>query len=230
MRQFTNSLFFTLGAVVGSQLKLRFDNYTQPRPLPHQWGRLLDHPWRLWYRKPAATLASFGFAPGMTVLELGCGTGVFTLEIARMVGEGGQVHAVDLQEPFLRQAQQRVQKGGLQSRVHFHHCGAYTLPIEANSVDLAIVVATLSQIPDKGAALRELRRVLRPGACLALSEELLDPAYAPPHIARRWLETAGYRYIGQSGTPFCYSQLYFTDKEPNTVDVIAEVTNESRQR
>lgn len=225
MQQLTNSLFFALGAVVGSQLKLRFDSYTQPHPQPHQWGRLLDHPWRLWYRKPAETLASFSFVPGMTVLELGCGTGVFTVEIARLVGESGQLHAVDLQEPFLRLAQQRVEKAGLRTRVHFHHCGAYALPLETNSIDLAIVVATLSQIPDKGAALRELRRVLRPGARLALSEELLDPAYAPPHLMRRWLAAAGYRYIGQSGTPFCYNQLYFSDKEPNTVDVIAGVTN-----
>jgi ubiquinone/menaquinone biosynthesis C-methylase UbiE len=132
---------------------------------------------------------------------------------------------VDLQEPLLRQAQQRVQQVGLQARVHFHHCGAYQLPLETNSIDLAIVIATLSQIPDKVLALRELRRVLRPGARLALSEELWEPAYAPPHIMRRWLETAGYRYIGQSGTPFCYNQLYFTDKEPNTVDVIAQVTS-----
>lgn len=223
MRQLTNSLFFTLGAIVGSQVKLRFDHYTKPRPLPHQWGRLLHHSWRLWYRKPAETLSVFGFAPGMTVLDLGCGAGIFTVEMAQMVGEGGQVHAVDLQEPLLRQAHQRVQAAGLQSRVHFHHCGAYALPLETNSIDLAVVVATLAQIPDKGAALRELYRVLKPGARLAISEEMPDPAYVPPQITRRWVEAAGYRYSGQSGSFFCYSQLYFTVKEPNTVDVVATV-------
>lgn len=226
MRQLTNSLFFTLGALVGSQVKLRYDNYQQPRPMPHQWSRLLDHPWRLRYRKPLETLGNFGFTPGMTVLDLGCGTGAFTVEMAQLVGASGQVHAVDLQEPLLRQAQQRVQTAGLQARVHFHHCGAYQLPLETNSVDLAIVIATLSQIPNRSAALHELYRVLKPGARLAISEELPDPAYVPPQLMRRWLTIAGYRFIGQSGAAFCYNQLYITDKEPNTVDVIAKVMGE----
>ncbi|MEZ4727673.1 MAG: class I SAM-dependent methyltransferase [Caldilineaceae bacterium] len=228
MRQLTNSLFFILGAVVGSQVKLRLDHYTKPRPLPHQWGRLLHHPWRLWYRKPAETVNTFGLTPGMTALDLGCGTGVFTVEMARMVGEGGQVHAVDLQEPLLRQAQQQVQQAGLQARVYFHHCGAYALPFETNSIDLAVVIATLTQIPDSGAALRELYRVLKPGGSLAISAELPDPAYVPPSLMRRRVAAVGYEYIGQSGTFFCYSQLYRVVKEPNTVDVIPEVIHESR--
>lgn len=230
MRQLTNSLLFTLGALVGSQLKLRFDTYQRPYPMPRQWGRLLAHPWRLRYRKPAETLGNFGITPNMTVLELGCGTGVFTCELAQMVGEGGHVHAVDLQAPLLLQAQQRVQTAGLQARVHFHHCGAYPLPFETSSIDLVVVVATLGQIPNKPAALRELYRVLKPGARLAVSEELPDPAYLPPPVIRRWLTAAGYRYVGQSGGPFCYNQLYLTDKEPNTIDVIAKVTNQTGTR
>lgn len=224
MRQLTNSLFFTLGALVGSQVKLRYDHYQQPYPMPHQWGRLLDHPWRLLYRKPAETVDAFGITPNMTVLDLGCGTGAFTVELAQRVGAGGRVHAVDLQEDFLQQARQRVQSAGLQERVHFHHCGAYALPLDTSTVDLAIVIATLSQIADKMLALRELWRVLKPGARLAISEELPDPAYAPPPLVRRWVTAAGYRPVGQSGTPFCYSQLYATDKELNTVDVVAHIT------
>jgi ubiquinone/menaquinone biosynthesis C-methylase UbiE len=223
VRQLTNSLFFTLGALVGSQVKLRFDNYQQPRPMPHQWGHLLDHPWRLRYRQPVETLADLGFAPDMTVLDLGCGTGLFTVAMAQMVGEGGRVHAVEMQPPLLSQAQAKAQALGLESRIHFHHCGAYQLPIETSTIDLAVVIATLAQIPDKVAALTELQRVLKPGARLAISEELPDPAYIPPQAMRRWLTAAGYNFVAQSGTFFCYTQLYIPDKEPNTVDVIPEV-------
>jgi len=226
VRQLNNSLFFTVGAILGSQVKLRFDTYQQPRPMPHQWAKVLDHPWRLQYRNPTETLGIFGFTPGMTVLDLGCGTGTFTAEMAQMVGEQGRVHAVDLQAPLLQEAQARVQAANLQARVAFHHCGAYQLPLESNSVDLAVMIATFSQLSDKPAVLRELRRVLKPGARLAVSEELPDPAYLPPQITRRWIEGTGYRYGGQSGTLFCYSQIYFTDKEPNTVDIIAQVTSE----
>ena len=224
VRQLTNLLYFMLGMLVGSQAKLRYDSHHQPHPRPYPWRRLLEHPWRLWYRKPGETVDQFGLKPQMTVLELGCGTGLFTVEIAQRLGEDGRLHVVELQEPYLRQAQQRVSQAGLQARVHFHHSGAYALPIENDSIDLVVVIATLAQIPERAVALSELRRVLKPGARLVISEELPDPAYVPPVVMRRWLANAGYRPIGQSGTPFCYSQFYITDKEINTIDVIAKAT------
>ena len=225
MRQLTNAFFFILGALVGSQAKLRYDNYRQPYPRPHQWRRLLEHPWRLWYRKPGEMVDQLGIRPQMTVLELGCGTGVFTVEITQRLGEGGQLHVVELQEAYLRQAQQRVKAAGLQTRVTFHHSGAYALPIDTDSIDLAVVIATLAQIPERFTALHELRRVLKPGGQRVISEELPDPAYVPPPVMRRWLTAARYRPIGQSGSPFCYLQRYVTDKEVNTIDVVAKATD-----
>lgn len=225
MRQLTNVLFFILGVLVGSQAKLRYDNYQQPHPRPHQWRRLLEHPWRLWYRKPGETVDQLGIRPQMTVLELGCGTGLFTVEIAQRLGEGGQLHVVELQEAYLRQAQQQVKTAGVQTRVAFHHSGAYALPIDTDSVDLAVVIATLGQIPERLTTLNELRRVLKPGAHLVISEELPDPAYVPPPVMRRWLTTTRYRLVGQSGSPFCYLQRYATDKEINTIDVVAKATD-----
>lgn len=225
MRQLTNILLFILGALVGSQAKLRYDNYRQPYPWPYQWRRWLDHGWRLWYRKPGEMVDQFGLTPRMTVLELGCGTGVFTVEIAQRLGEEGRLHVVELQETYIRQTQQRVNQAGVQGRVQFHHSGAYALPLETNSIDLAVIIATLAQIPERLVALAEVRRVLKPGARLLISEELPAPAYIPPPLMRRWLAMAGYRLVGQSGTPFCYSQLYITDKEANTIDVVAKATD-----
>lgn len=225
MRQLINALFFILGALIGSQAKLRYDHYHQPHPWPHQWRRLLEHPWRLWYRKPGETVDQMGIRPQMTVLELGCGTGLFTVEIAQRLGEGGQLHVIELQDAYLRQAQQRIKTTGVQARVTFHHSGAYALPIDTNSIDVAVVIATLGQIPARVAALNELRRVLKPGATLVISEELPDPAYVPPPVMRRWLIAAGYRPVGQSGSPFCYLQRYVTDKEVNTIDVVAKATD-----
>ena len=225
MRQLTNAFFFILGALVGSQAKLRYDCYQQPHPRPHQWRRLLEHPWRLWYRKPGETVDQLGIRPSMTVLELGCGTGVFTVEIAQRIGEGGQLHVSDLQDAYLRQTQQRIKAAGLQGRVAFHHSGAYALPLDTDSIDLAVVIATLGQIPERLTALTELRRVLKPGAHLIISEELPDPAYVPPSVMRRWLTAAGYRPLAQSGSSFCYLQRYVTDKESNTIEVVAKATD-----
>jgi ubiquinone/menaquinone biosynthesis C-methylase UbiE len=207
-----NSLFLGLGSALGSQVSLRVGCHTLPRPMPHQFAKALDHPLRLKYRDPVETLGPFGFAPGLTVLDLGCGTGTFTVDMARMVGENGIVHAVDLQQPLVAQTQRRLTEANLVERVHVHCCGAYQLPLADDSIDLAVMIATLPQIPNKFLALAELSRVLKPGARLAISEELPDPAYVPPNVTRQWLSEAGFRYGGQTGTFFCYSQIFFNEK------------------
>ncbi|MFN8489003.1 MAG: methyltransferase domain-containing protein [Caldilineaceae bacterium] len=209
---FNNTLFFGLGSALGSQVSLRVGCLTQPRPMPHQFAKALDHPLRMKYRDPLETLGPFGFAPGMTVLDLGCGTGTFTEEMARLVGETGIVHAVDLQQPLVVQTQSRLTAANLAERVHFHCCGAYQLPLPDDSVDLAVLIATLPQIPNKLLALAELSRVLKSGGRLAISEELPDPAYVPPNVTRQWLTEAGFHFGGQTGTFFCYSQIFFNEK------------------
>ncbi len=227
MQLLTNTLLLGLGAAVGNQLSMRIAYRKQPHPMPHQFAALLDHPLRLRYRDPIETLGMFGLASGMTVLDLGCGTGLFTVELARMVGSTGFVHAVDLQAPMVAHTQARVTAAkqtatGL-APVHCHHCPAHQLPLESNSVDLALLVATFSQLVDKRTVLNELRRVLKPGARLAVSEELPDPAYLPSTAVRPIIEAAGFHFDGGQGTPFCYHQLYRNTKEANVVELTATV-------
>ncbi|MEZ4558989.1 MAG: methyltransferase domain-containing protein [Caldilineaceae bacterium] len=101
MKFLVNSLAAGAGSVIGTQVSLRVGQQRAPHPMPHQFAPLLDHGLRLRYRDPLETLGLFGIAPGMTVLDLGCGTGLFTAAMARMVGPTGTVHAVDVQQPML---------------------------------------------------------------------------------------------------------------------------------
>jgi ubiquinone/menaquinone biosynthesis C-methylase UbiE len=133
--------------------------------------------------------------------------------MARMVGEQGLVHAVDLQHSMIEETRVRLDGAEVADRVRLHHCGAYNLPLADNSCDLAIMIATLSQIPDRPAALFELRRILKPGACLAISEELPDPAYLPSQMIQRWAEETGFILQGKTGSIFCYSMTFVNDKE-----------------
>jgi len=197
-----------LGLLGGFQLSTRAASHHRPYPMPHQFAMLLEHPLRLSYRPAQKVLEDLALEPGMTVLDLGCGTGTYLCEVAQAVGESGLVHGVDLQQPLLYQARTRVTEAGFVDRVHLHCCGAYAMPMTDESVDIAFLIATFSQIPDKLAALAELHRVLRPKASLVISEELLDPAYLPASIVHHWLADTGFHYVAQSGSPFCYSTRY----------------------
>ncbi len=207
-----NTLTLGVGAVAGMQTTMRAGQNLSPYPLPHQFAALLDHPWRLRYLHPGDILGLFGVYAGATVLDLGCGTGLFTVNAAQMVGEQGHIHAVDVQSAMLDQTRGKVEAANLAERVELHWCGAYDIPLPDDSVDLAIVIATLGEIPDKPAALSELRRVIKPGGRLGIGEELPHPAYLLSSSLRRWTAEAGFRHAGKTGSPFCYQMVFTNEK------------------
>lgn len=213
MKLLVNSIAAGAGSIIGSQVSLRMGQQRNPHPMPHQFASVLEHGLRLRYRDPVDTLGPFGFTPGMTVLDLGCGTGLFTVEMARMVGPSGTVHAVDLQQPMLDAAAARLAGTELSGRVHLHAAGAYSLPLADDSCDLAVVIAALGEIPDRYAALLELRRVLKPGGRLAISEELPDPGYLTSRTVRVAAEEAGFHLRGKTGSLFCYSMLFINGSD-----------------
>lgn len=223
MQFLKNSLLIGLGTAISNQVTTRVACRRNPYPMPHQFASALDHPLRMRYRNPAETIGGLGITEGMTVLDLGCGTGIFTVEMAHMVGATGTVHAVDLQSALLTQAVRRVETAAPLASVQFHHGGAYQLPIDRSSVDIAVVIATLSQIPEPLLALAELRRILKPNARLVISEELLDPAYVLPQVTRRQAEASDFYFLQQTGSPFCYTQIYSNEKDDSIVESTATV-------
>ncbi|HAJ35462.1 MAG TPA: hypothetical protein DCL15_07195 [Chloroflexi bacterium] len=207
-----NMALMALGTAAGFQVTLRAQQNLQPHPLPRQFAPLLEHPLRLEYLDPPRILDMAGVGADMTVLDLGCGTGLFTRAAAHMVGAGGRVHAVDLQAAMLAQTATSVEAEAVQARVSLHHCGAYDLPLPDDAVDAALVIATLGEIPDKPAALNELRRVLLPGGRLAVADEWLNPAFMRLGVVRRCAEDAGFRILHRVHTLGGYSALFINDK------------------
>ncbi len=200
------------GALLGFEATQRAQHNLQPQPLPHQFARLLEHPWRLQVLDPPQILDIAGVTAGVTVLDLGCGTGLFTRTAAHMVGVGGHVHAVDLQAAMLDQASRRANAEGVAERITLHHCGAYELPLPDDAVDVALLVSTLGEIPDKPAALNELRRVIKAGGRLAVTEELYNPAYMLPGNVRRHAQEAGFQPLVSAGELLVHHEIFINAK------------------
>ena len=98
--------------------------------------------------------------PGERVLDIGCGPGLTTLALAAAVGPQGLVHAVDISEPMLALARNRCAS---QAHVHFEHQDVTRLRHRDDTFDLALATQVYEYLPDVDEALRELRRVIRPG-------------------------------------------------------------------
>jgi ubiquinone/menaquinone biosynthesis C-methylase UbiE len=109
-------------------------------------------------------------AAGSRVLDLPCGDGFFTALLARQLDPVGSVVAADLSPAFLRLAARTVGRYTRAAPVEFVRADAYRLPFDDESFDLAWCAQSLITFDDPVAALRELRRVVRPGGQVAVLE------------------------------------------------------------
>lgn len=173
---------------------------TIPCPISLAW--VLDSPIRQLWTRPVLDWA--GIQPGEVVLELGAGTGVFTVAAAQRVGPQGRLVAVDIQPEMIRRVEQRMQATGL-ANVETRVAGAYHLPLADESVDRAFLISVLEEIPNPLRALAELRRVLKPDGIVSITAEFLDPDYWFPFETIRQFETAGFTVVNRFGNLWCYT-------------------------
>ena len=139
--------------------------------------------------------------PGERLLEIGPGTGYYTFEMADWVGPQGRVEIFDLQQEFL----DHVMRGtGGRANIVPTQGDATKLPYEDASIDAVILTAVLGEIPDPGAALREIRRVLAPGGRLVVGELFGDPHFTTLSSLRRQSGEAGLSFQDHSGNWFAY--------------------------
>ena len=110
-----------------------------------------------------AYLGLLGISTGEHVLDVGCGSGAVTREIARRVGSSGRAVGLDQSPELLAVARELAQEAGIGDRVEFHEGSALRPPFPDRSFDAVVCVTVLSHVPRGEAAIPELARVLRPG-------------------------------------------------------------------
>jgi SAM-dependent methyltransferase len=103
--------------------------------------------------------------PGLSLLDCGCGPGVITVGLARIVAPG-EVHGVDLFEEQFADAKRRAEDEGV--AVTFRRASVYELPFEDDDFDVVFANALLEHLAEPVAALGEMRRVLRPAGVVGL--------------------------------------------------------------
>jgi ubiquinone/menaquinone biosynthesis C-methylase UbiE len=116
----------------------------------------------------AALLELASLAAGERVLDVACGTGLVSFEAARAVGPGARVLGIDLSGQMVDAAGQRARERQMLN-VDFARMDAEALDLPDASVDIVLCALGLMYLPDPEQALREMRRVLRPGGRLGLA-------------------------------------------------------------
>jgi len=141
--------------------------------------------------------------PGERVLEVGPGTGYYALEVAEWLAPDGRLDVFDLQQEMLDHTLGRAHERGITSIEAT--CGdATALPYADGTFDAAYLVTVLGEIPDQEAALRELRRVLRPAGRLVVGELTGDPHVVTLGRLQARAAAAGLSFERRVGPAFGY--------------------------
>lgn len=140
----------------------------QPYVCPAEFAGSLDNFLRRLVHKPRKMLEPY-ISKGMSVLDLGCGPGYFTAELARLVDDNGIVIAADLQKGMLEKVSARIMGTDIEKRVKIHICESARIGI-SGKVDFVLAFWMVHEVPDKRRMFEELKSLLNPGGRIWIIE------------------------------------------------------------
>ncbi|MFO0554076.1 MAG: methyltransferase domain-containing protein [Polyangiaceae bacterium] len=143
------------------------------------WSKEFDDPARDAWQKPDEVVASMKLQPGMTVVDIGAGTGYFEKRLSLAVGATGKVLALDIEPDMIRFMQDRMTKEGL-TNVEPRQCAPDGTGLAAASVDRVLVVDTWHHLDHREAYAQHLASILKPGGAVVVVDFTLESDKGPP--------------------------------------------------
>ncbi len=149
------------------------------RVCPVERAGSLDNRIRRWLQNPQKILRPY-IEKGMTVLDIGCGPGFFSIDMAQLVGKSGRVIATDLQEEMLQKLREKIQGTALEERLTLHKCEENKIGVSEN-VDFVLVFYMFHEVPNQEEFLNEIGSILKPNGQVLIVEP-------PFHVSKSTFE------------------------------------------
>lgn len=173
-------------------------------PDVEQWTERFENEGRDAFDHRQEIVKACGIKPGMTVADVGAGTGLFTRMFSPLVGNEGRVYAVDITEKFLKHIDETCRAAGLKNVV-----GVLATPegfdLPAESVDLAFICDTYHHFEFPHKTMRAIHRALKPGGQVVLidfhrirgvsSDWVWDHVRAGQEVFSKEIEEVGFRQV-----------------------------------
>ena len=143
---------------------------------PVELAGSLDNRFRRLFQNPQKILKPY-VSPRMTVMDMGCGPGYFTLDMARMAGPEGHVIAADLQQGMLDKVKAKIAGTELEQRIALKLCGTGSLA-QPGSVDFVLAFYMVHEVPEVLPFFEDIAEALKPGGMLLMVEP-------PFHVSKK---------------------------------------------
>lgn len=173
---------------------------------PHEMSFFLELPWRNLLLSPQKLSARLALKNTNRVLEVGAGSGFYSVAVARALS-AGHLELLDLQPEMLEKARRKLEAAGV-FNVGYTLADAGILPFTTDSFDVIFLVTVFGEIAEPKSFLREARRVLKPGGILSISEHLPDPDFSPFAKVKSLVEKEGFEFFTRDGAKWSYTASF----------------------
>jgi ubiquinone/menaquinone biosynthesis C-methylase UbiE len=181
-------------------------NNERNRVCPVELANSLDNRLRMWLQNPRKILAPY-IKEGMTVLDIGCGPGFFSVEIAKMVGKNGRVISADLQEGMLQKLKNKINGTELEQTIRLVKCDKDKVNV-SEKVDFILTFFMVHEVPDKESFFKELKSILKEkGEFLIVEPKLFHVSKKEFELTIKLAENSGFKIYQGPKLPFSWSAI-----------------------
>ena len=174
---------------------------------PHQLSWLIDNPLRRLLLSPRQLADRLPLTESSRVLELGPGSGYFSVELARRVPRG-RLELLDLQPEMLAKAKRKLEAQGQHNVGYSAQDAGARMPFADRTIDVAVMVAVLGEVGDREGCLKDLHRAIRTRGVLAVHEHIPDPDRIRFPELQELVEAQGFVFRKRAGPLWNYTALF----------------------
>jgi len=176
------------------------------RVCPVELANSLDNKVRKWLQNPKKILSPY-IQEGMTVLDIGCGPGFFSVEIAKMVGRNGKVISADLQDGMLQIIRNKIRETELEGRIKLVKCEKNKINV-SEKIDFGLAFYMVHEIPNKASFFKELKSILnKKGQILIVEPKYFHVSKKDFKLTTKYAENIGFIINPGPRLPFSWSAI-----------------------
>jgi ubiquinone/menaquinone biosynthesis C-methylase UbiE len=176
------------------------------RVCPVELSNSLDSKIRSWLQNPRKILNPY-INKGMKVLDVGCGPGFFSIELAKMVGETGKVFSIDLQEGMLQKLRNKIQGTPLEEIIATIKCETDEIIVD-EKIDFILAFYMVHEVPNKKLLFETLKNILNyDGKMLIVEPKFFHVSKKEFNLTIKEAEQIGLISTQGPKLPFSFSAL-----------------------